>query len=103
MTADPGMTPTRSQLPVDPTLGPGDERYRYVVLVRSTARDGRVGEAVVEMRSDDPLSLAEMREQAAQYIDLDDYPNRQGKKGILRADISAGNVTVDVLSSGRRG
>lgn len=102
MTDQPQYAPGRADLPVDASLGRLDERYRYSVLVTTTAPDGSRTSGVVEIRSDTPLPLAELSARIETEYKWTDYPTAS-KRGALSNAVADQTATITVLTAGRRG
>jgi hypothetical protein len=88
MEANPAFAPGATALPQSPTLGLGNERFRYQVVVTGTDSRGHTSSTPGEVRSDRPLSLSEIEASV------------QSGVGYRRSDRYATNPTFQDLSGG---
>lgn len=101
MQADAGYRPPRGAAPIDPALRPGDEAYRYRVLVEFQGEDGTPDAAVVEIRTDAAQTHQQIADNIAELIDWDRYP-RATRQAVIGAALMNQDAQVSVISVGRR-
>lgn len=85
----------------DPTIGRDQERYRYVVLVRTGTGPGDWVTRTAEVRSDTPLSRTEIEERVASHIDYYESARPSTRAAIARLP-AASALHVEVVSAFRR-
>lgn len=101
MQNDTALQLARSAIPIDPALRPGDERYRYRVLVEFTGTDGNPDSAVVEIRTDQAQTMDSIRANINELIDWDRYP-RASRQQVIASSLLNADAQVTVISVGRR-
>jgi hypothetical protein len=101
MQANPNTPYGAANLPIDPSIGPGNERYNYRILVIVT--DPNTGHEVrytVDARSDVPRSLNDLTQMAVQQFQQW-APTPESRRGVAQVGQNA-HIDVQVLSAGRR-
>lgn len=102
MEGDPGRVLSRTDLPVDRTLLPGDTRYRYQVLVTRTAPDGTSQTYRADVDSNELLSASQVETVVKITHDENYTPSHAGRT--RQAYVAPGaEITSQVLTAGRRG
>lgn len=89
-------------LPIDPSLQPGDMRYNYRVLVIITDTDtGHEVRFAVDYHTDQPQSLDSLRHQAQN--DFQSWaPTTPSRRAVAQVGSNVA-IEVEILSAGRRG
>lgn len=101
MNQNPALAPVSRNLPIDPTIRPGEERYRYYVLTRITDASGHVSTFTSDVRSDTPMSQAQIQQEVSAHVESYDSAKRTGANAIATAQ-GEYRVDVTILSAGRR-
>lgn len=91
----------RAEVPIDPTIGPNDPRYRYRVLVQLNQGGMVVASTVIEVDSGALLTRAALFAQTAQFLEQGDSP-RRAQGGAFATALPDSIPTYTVLTAGRR-
>jgi len=98
---NPGQTPTVDRHARDPTIGPDQERYRYVVLVRTGTSEADFISRTAEVRSDRPLSRQEIEERVSSRIDYYESARPSTRDALAKLP-AASALHIEIVGAFRR-
>lgn len=102
MQLDTSLAYRASQLPIDPYLRAGDERYHYLVYVHRTDAQGHAVSYTTDIVSDTPMSSSDIDQYVREHLDSTTSARRSTRQAI--GELGPGqSVYTSVLSAGKRG
>jgi hypothetical protein len=92
----------RDEIPIDPSIGENDPRYRYRLLLEVYEGGERRGATTIEVDSDTILTRAQLQAIGNERLGARDTPGRPTMQQIL-SGTTGGVPIITVVTAGRRG
>lgn len=86
-------------VPIDPSIGPGNPRFAYTVIVTAHRQDGTKTDTRIIVRSSDPMSYEDIRQQAESAVSNGVQESSSNPDGVRGNGVT--HYTVTVVSAGR--